>query len=88
MTQSMHLFQRLAASVSLAFVIGSLIFLPAFTMAAQQGYESLPVLSASKILAPELLSGPNHKVEERVDRQGLSYHHIGLKCAGSWRVRR
>ena len=71
MTQSMHLFQRLPASLSLAFVIGSLIFQPRATTAAQQGYESLPVFSASKILAPELLSGPNHKVEERIDNDGI-----------------
>ena len=48
-----------------ALVVASLlgVMLPAF---AQQGYETAPVLSASKILPPELLSGPNHRVQERV----------------------
>src|SRR6266498_5270894 len=44
---------------------------PSFTMAAQPGFESLPVLSASKILPPELLAGPNHHVQERVVNDGL-----------------
>src|SRR5258706_11223556 len=55
-------------------VVGALVVVallgvvfPAF---AQQGYETSPVLSASKILPPELLSGPNHRVEERVTNDG------------------
>jgi hypothetical protein len=46
-----------------ALVVASLlgVMLPAF---AQQGYETAPVLSASKILPPELLSGPNHRVQK------------------------
>jgi len=40
-------------------------------LAAQTGYESLPVLNASKILSPELLSGPNHRVQERVTNDGF-----------------
>ncbi len=44
---------------------------PSFTMAAQPGFESLPVLSASKILPPELLSGPNHRVQEKVKNDGI-----------------
>ena len=47
-----------------------LIFQPAFTIAAQQAYESAPVLSASKILPPELLSGPHHRVQEAVTNNG------------------
>jgi hypothetical protein len=72
MTQSMHLFQRWPVSLSwMAFVIGMLVFQPTVTIAAQQGFESPPVLSASKILAPELLAGPNHRVEERIDNDGI-----------------
>jgi hypothetical protein len=48
-----------------------LVFQPSFTIAAQQGYETSPVLSASKILPPELLSGPNHRVQERVINDGF-----------------
>ena len=53
------------------------IVLPAF---AQQGYEAPPVLSASKILPPELLSGPNHRVQERVTNDGyLNTYQIDSK---------
>jgi hypothetical protein len=40
-------------------------------LTAQSGYESIPVLSASKILPPELLTGPNHHVQERVTNDGF-----------------
>jgi hypothetical protein len=53
------------------------VVLPAF---AQQGYEAPPVLSASKILPPELLSGPNHRVRERVTNDGyLNIYQIDSK---------
>ena len=38
---------------------------------ADGGYESVPILSASKILPPALLNGPNHKVQERVVNDGF-----------------
>jgi len=45
-----------------------------------QPYESAPVLSASKILPPELLSGPNHRVQERVTNDGyLNIYQIDSK---------
>jgi hypothetical protein len=51
--------------------------LPAF---AQQRYETSPVLSASQILPPELLSGPNHRVQERVTNDGyLNTYQIDSK---------
>jgi len=40
-------------------------------VAAQQRYEPAAVLSASKILPPEMLSGPNHRVQERVTNDGI-----------------
>src|SRR6185295_13662881 len=47
---------------------------------AQQPYEAPPVLSASKILPPELLSGPNHRVRERVTNDGyLNIYQIDSK---------
>ena len=47
---------------------------------AQQKYEAAPVLSASKILPPELLSGPNHRVQERVTNDGyLNIYQIDSK---------
>ena len=47
---------------------------------AQRGYEAAPVLSASKILPPELLAGPHHRVEERVTNDGyLNTYQIDSK---------
>jgi hypothetical protein len=40
-----------------------LVLQPNLGLPAQTGYESLPVLSASKILPPELVKGPNHQVQ-------------------------
>ena len=41
------------------------------SVAAQQRYELPAVLSASRILPAELLSGPNHRVQERVTNDGI-----------------
>jgi hypothetical protein len=49
-------------------------------MAAQAGYEPATTLSASQILPPDLLSGPNHLVEERVYNDGyLNTYRVGSK---------
>jgi hypothetical protein len=71
MRQMQLLFQRRRVFSSLAlFIVGMLVFQLPFTIAAQPAYESPPVLSASKILPPELLSGPHHRVEEAVNNNG------------------
>jgi hypothetical protein len=47
---------------------------------AETGYESPAVLSASKILPPELFAGPNHRVEEKVTNDGyLNTYRVGSK---------
>src|SRR3954454_6679832 len=49
-------------------------------VAAQNGFEPPATLSASKTLPPDLLSGPNHRVEERVSNDGyLNTYRIGSK---------
>ena len=48
-----------------------LLFHPDTGFAAQSQYEQIPVLSASKILPPEFLAGPNHRVQERVVNDGF-----------------
>jgi hypothetical protein len=58
--------KRFVSTVVMASFMG--VVVPAF---AQQGYEVAPVLSASKILPAELLSGPNHRVHERVTNDGF-----------------
>jgi len=40
-----------------------------------QDLEALPVLKASEILPPNLLSGPSHKVEEKVLNDGYINHY-------------
>ena len=64
-----------------AFALSAMLVLqPNFGFSAQTGYEPIPVLSASKILPPDLLSGPNHRVEERVYNDGyLNTYRVGSK---------
>ena len=73
MRQSKHLFQdcRIGAACLVSVLVAMLFFQPTFGLGAQTGYEPLPILSASKILPPELLSGPNHRVQERVRSDGI-----------------
>ena len=54
----------------LALAIGLICF-HEIAFAAQSQYEQVPVLSASKILPPDLLAGPNHRVQERVVNDGF-----------------
>jgi hypothetical protein len=76
MTESMNLFQR----SWLAFVVGILVFQPVVALAAQPAYEPPTTLSASKILPPDLLAGPNHRVEEKVSNDGyLNTYQVGSK---------
>ena len=82
MTQTRNLFKRCRVSFwRLALILmGMLVLQPSFTTAAQQGYEMAPVLSASKILPPELLSGAHHRVQERVTNDGfLNTYQIDSK---------
>jgi hypothetical protein len=67
--------------VDLALIVGVLVVLSSVpAIAAQQGYEPAPALSASKILSPELLSGANHRVQERVTNDGfLNTYQIDSK---------
>jgi hypothetical protein len=54
------------------FILSGLLLLgPIPGTLAQERYEAPPVLSASKILPPELLAGPNHAVQERVINDGF-----------------
>jgi hypothetical protein len=73
MILSKHLVQdcRRGVGCLAAVLVGILVLQTTFSLAAQGGYESLPTLSASKILPPELLSGPNHRVQERVINDGF-----------------
>jgi hypothetical protein len=50
------------------------------TAATKVSYEAAPVLQASKILAPDILAGPNHRVEERVTNDGyLNIYRLSCK---------
>jgi hypothetical protein len=72
MTQSknqLHYFPGIFSCLALAFA-GLLLFQPALT-AAEKGTEMPPVFQASKILPPELVAGPNHRVQEKVRNDGF-----------------
>jgi len=73
MILSKHLVQdcRRGVACLAAVLVGILVLQTTLSLAAQSGYESVPVLSASKILPPELLAGPNHHVQERVVNDGF-----------------
>ena len=58
-------FYRVVGALLAATFLGAM--LPAF---AQQPYENPPALSASRILPPELVSGPNFRVRETVQNDG------------------
>ncbi|HYQ98221.1 MAG TPA: hypothetical protein VEO92_07615, partial [Candidatus Nitrosocosmicus sp.] len=71
MTESMNLCRRRPVSLSwVVFAVGILVFQTEVALAAQPAYEPSTTLSASQILPPELLAGPNHRVEERVSNDG------------------
>ena len=72
MTQSRNLIQHCRVSFAwLALVlVGILVFPPAAAMGAQK-YDTPAVLNASRILPPQLLSGPNHRVQEQVRNDGF-----------------
>ena len=54
-----------------AGLAGVIVLALGYPAAAQQRYETLPVLSASKILPSELLSGPNYRVQDKVTNDGF-----------------
>ena len=69
----------------MAWVLGAVVSLTVAQVSelgAQTGYERSPILDASKILPPELLSGPNHRVEERVYNDGFLNRYTVLSKFG------
>ena len=71
-SQQFSLYRRSIAFGAMIILSAILLLQPKLgSAAAQTGYESLPVLSASKILPPELVKGPNHQVQERVVNDGF-----------------
>jgi hypothetical protein len=54
----------------LVFILAAILTFPASILAAQHGYEPPTTLNASQVLPPQLLAGPNHRVEERVYNDG------------------
>lgn len=69
-------YRRISFAVFLAAVLAS----QPIATAAQTTYESPVVLSASKILPPELVSGPHHRVQEQVRNDGyLNVYTIDSK---------
>src|SRR5690349_7524049 len=72
-------FERYRRAASAVLFAAMLIAQPMMA-AAQTSYESPIVLSASKILPPELISGPHHRVQEQVRNDGyLNVYTIDSK---------
>jgi hypothetical protein len=59
-----------------ALLIGSALLVSGNPSMAQPAFESPPRFSASKILPANLLSGPNHRVDERVTNDGFMNHYL------------
>jgi len=73
MSQSKHWFQRhrVRGAGFAAFLLSMAIMPPLLALAAQTRYDAIPTFRASQILPPELLSGPNHRVQEQVKSDGI-----------------
>ena len=69
----------------LAWMVAAFVSVPvALSMAAEVRYEPATTLSASKILPPDLLSGPNHRVEERIYNDGFLNRYTVLSKFGGF----
>lgn len=53
-----------------------LLFLLPTAVLAESDYETPPDLKASDVLPPEMVVGPNHKVEEKVENDGFLNHYV------------
>ena len=62
------------AVITAIFVLGSADV--SFSSDSSEAYEDAQVLEAGKILSPDVLSGPNHKVEEKVQNDGFLNHYV------------
>ena len=73
--------QRRSSAFRRVIALSTILILPSqLGFTAQSSYESSPALSAAKILPPDLLSGPNHRVEEQVYNDGyLNTYRVGSK---------
>jgi hypothetical protein len=75
---------KLKACVA-AFWLVQLLVLGGISAVAQgQTYEPAAVLQASKILPPDVLAGPNHRVEERVYNDGYLNRYTVLSKFGGF----
>ena len=70
-------------SLPLILALTAMLMIPPVReVGAQGGYEASATLSASKILPPEILAGPNHRVDERVYNDGFLNRYTVLSKFG------
>jgi hypothetical protein len=62
---------RTSSLRAIALLVGGALLAGGGSSVAQESFESPPTFQASKILSANLLSGPNHRVDERVTNDGL-----------------
>jgi len=68
------LFHFRATYLSLA-VLGWVLVLAPTAQAGKHSFESPPVFRAAELLPAKLLSGPNYRVDDRVENDGLMNHY-------------
>jgi len=62
---------RTSSLRAIALLMGSALLAGGESSVAQERFESPPTFQASKILPADILSGPNHRVDERVANDGV-----------------
>jgi hypothetical protein len=73
-------YHRITLGSLTAVLVAAFVLQSAFAAAAQTAHEPTAVLGASKILPPDLLAGPNHRVEEKVINDGyLNTYRVASK---------
>ena len=59
---------------------------PAVSSAQNAGYENSAVLKAAEIFPPDVLSGPDHRVEATVKNDGFLNHYVLQSTYGTYEV--
>jgi len=78
--KDLRAYRRGVRASRLALFLAATMILQPLVVAAQPAYEAPPILSAAKILPPELVAGPHHRVQEQVRNDGyLNIYTIDSK---------
>ncbi len=71
---------RTSSLRAIALLMGGALLVGGESSVAQESFESPPTFQASKILSADIVSGPNHRVDERVANDGfMNLYRIGSR---------